>query len=71
MIICEADFFILRCKVKHYFPSDGILLEELCGMRKGLLCGKTPSAALCGLKAQQVHSPGQRPGCRVPRSCAL
>ena len=29
------------------------------------LCEKALSAALCGLKAQQVQSPGQRPGYHV------
>ena len=32
------------------------------------LCRKALSAALRGLKAQQVRSPGQRPGCHVPQS---
>ena len=32
------------------------------------LCGKALSAALRGLKAQQVQSPGQRPGYHVPHS---
>ena len=32
---------------------------------------KALSAALCGLKAQQVQSPGQRPGYHVPIPYAL
>ena len=32
---------------------------------------KALSAALRGLKAQQVQSPGQRPGCHVPIPYAL
>ena len=32
------------------------------------LCRKALSAALRGLKAQQVRSPGQRPGCHVPQT---
>ncbi len=35
------------------------------------LCGKALSAALRGLKAQQVQSPGQRPGYHVPIPYAL
>ncbi len=32
---------------------------------------KASSAALRGLKAQQVHSPGQRPGYQCINACAL
>ena len=35
------------------------------------LCEKARSAALRGLKAQQVRSPGQRPGYHVPIPYAL
>ena len=42
--------------------------EKLSG---GRLCGKSLSATLRGLKAQQVCSPGQRPGYHVPIPYAL
>ena len=49
-------------------PKGGQNPEELSRWR---MCGKTLFAALRGLKAQQVQSPGQRPGYHVPIPYAL
>ncbi len=49
-------------------PKGGQNPEELSRWR---MCGKTLFAALRGLKAQQVQSPGQRPGYHVPNPYAL
>ena len=45
-------------------PKGGQNPEKISRWR---MCGKALFAALCGLKAQQVHSPGQRPGYSSPR----
>ena len=51
-----------------YLVVRGAKLEYQVG---GDCTGKALSAALRGLKAQQVRSPGQRPGYHVPIPYAL
>ena len=52
----------------YLLPTYKVGCSKLKYQAGGDCAEKALSTALCGLKAQQVPSPGQRPGCHCPHS---